>query len=140
MSYQCTIFCRGRSPFLRFCFNSSRNIVPFPYVIISFIKGVTLDEYMRKHECYPTKLITQIAEGLAQIHSTTFERAALLDRNFNYKKDIVLWVRFKINCSLTNSSTASSKDRLGPSNSGSLFSFWPSLFLWRIELPPSVKK
>lgn len=49
--------------------DSSRNIVPFPYVIISFIKGVTLDEYMRKHECYPTKLITQIAEGLAQIHS-----------------------------------------------------------------------
>lgn len=69
-------------------YDCSKDIVPFPYVIISFIKGVTLDEYIRKQECYPTKLITQIAEGLAQIHSTTFERAALLDRNFNYKKDI----------------------------------------------------
>ena len=66
----------------------SKKLFPFPYVIISFIKGVTLNEYIRKHECYPTKLITQIAEGLAQIHSTTFERAALLDSNFNYKKDV----------------------------------------------------
>ncbi|NLX75939.1 MAG: aminoglycoside phosphotransferase family protein [Clostridiaceae bacterium] len=69
-------------------YDSSGNIVPCPYAIISFLNGTTLDEYIKKHGCYPTRIITQIAEGLARIHYSTFDRAALLNCNFNYKKDV----------------------------------------------------
>ena len=69
-------------------YDSSGNIVPRPYAIISFLNGTTLDEYIKKHGCYPTRIITQIAEGLARIHYSTFDRAALLNCNFNYKKDV----------------------------------------------------
>lgn len=82
-------FLGGKIPVPKVLFHdSSKNIVPCPYAIILFINGITLDEYIRKHQCYPTPIITQIAEGLTQMHNTTFDRAALLDCNFHYKKEV----------------------------------------------------
>jgi len=56
-------------------------IVPYHYTIREYIKGKTLDKYIKDNAEYPNWIIKEIAKEMALMHNNTFLKGGKLNRN-----------------------------------------------------------
>jgi aminoglycoside phosphotransferase (APT) family kinase protein len=76
-------------------FNEDRMIINYPFSIVQYVNGITLDKYItQENKCIPESLVQNIGEILAFIHQKNFEKEGFLDENLNITDGlppILLW-------------------------------------------------
>ncbi|MGZ9583078.1 phosphotransferase family protein [Paenibacillus marinisediminis] len=71
---------RIRTPEI-FFFDDSKQIVPFSYLIMAFIEGSTLGDFIAGNEGCPDHVVHRIGSALALLHQTEYAHMALLDKH-----------------------------------------------------------
>jgi hypothetical protein len=69
-----------RVPEIYFCDNSKR-IIPNSYIIMEFVEGLTIGEFINENNGFPNSVVHSISGSLALLHQTKYTHMALLDEN-----------------------------------------------------------
>lgn len=75
-----------------YLFNNSRNILNSPYVIMDYIEGVNLKQYVISNNKFPEKIAYDIGNKLALIHNRKYESRGLLNQNLDIKEELPSFV------------------------------------------------
>ncbi|MBS4539004.1 aminoglycoside phosphotransferase family protein [Clostridium sp. D2Q-11] len=67
-------------------FDNTKKVYNKPYIIMDYIDGITLKEYIIKNKRFPEKMVYNIANSLALLHNREYENRALLDKHLNIEK------------------------------------------------------
>jgi aminoglycoside phosphotransferase (APT) family kinase protein len=73
---------RIRTPEI-FFFDDSKQIVPFTYLIMVFIEGSTLGDFIAGNAGCPDHVLHRIGSSLALLHQTEYPHMALLDEHMH---------------------------------------------------------
>lgn len=68
-------------------FDNSKKIIPNSYIIMEFIEGLTLGEFITENNEFPSSVVRSIGGSLALLHQTEYTHMALLDENLRIKED-----------------------------------------------------
>jgi tRNA A-37 threonylcarbamoyl transferase component Bud32 len=68
-------------------FDNSKHIIPNPYIIMEFIEGLTLGEFITENNGFPNSVVHSISGSLALLHQTEYTHMALLDENLRIKEN-----------------------------------------------------
>lgn len=68
-------------------FDNSKRIIPYPYIIMEFIEGLTLGEFISENNGFPDSVVHSISSSLALLHQTEYTHMALLDENLRIKEN-----------------------------------------------------
>ncbi|WP_258383493.1 phosphotransferase family protein [Paenibacillus spongiae] len=78
---------RIRTPEI-FFFDDSKQIVPFSYLIMVFIEGSTLGDFIAGNEGCPDYVMHRIGSSLALLHQTEYPHMALLDEHLQIAEQL----------------------------------------------------
>jgi len=81
-------------------FDSSKKLIEHSYAIMEYLDGITLDEYISKHNHFPESLAEEIGEKLALIHHFEYDQEGFLDSNLKLMEGlppIQLWYKYFMN-------------------------------------------
>lgn len=68
-------------------FDNSQEIIPNSYIIMEFVEGLTLGNFITENSGFPNDVVRSISESLALLHQTQYTHMALLDENLGVKED-----------------------------------------------------
>ncbi len=71
-------------------FDESKKVYDKPYVIMDYIDGSTLKEYVIKNKKFPDKIAYDIGSKLALLHSKEYKNRGLLNKNLDIIKNLGL--------------------------------------------------
>ncbi|MCM1989120.1 aminoglycoside phosphotransferase family protein [Oceanirhabdus seepicola] len=69
-------------------FDNSKKIYNNPYVIMDYIEGMSLKEYIIKNKKFPNKIAYDIGSKLALLHRREYKNRGLLNKNLDIKKNL----------------------------------------------------
>jgi tRNA A-37 threonylcarbamoyl transferase component Bud32 len=69
-----------------YLFDKKGKVIDSPYVIMDYVDGMTLREYVIHHQRFPEKIAHDIGSKLALLHQREYETMALLDENLDIQK------------------------------------------------------
>lgn len=68
-------------------FDNSKQIIPNSYIIMEYIEGSTLGEFITENIGFPNSVVRSISGSLALLHQTEYTHMALLDENLRIKEN-----------------------------------------------------
>ncbi|WP_328805639.1 aminoglycoside phosphotransferase family protein [Paenibacillus apii] len=68
-------------------FDNSKQLIPNSYIIMEFIEGLTLGEFITENNGFPNSVVRSISGSLALLHQTEYTHMALLDENLRIKEN-----------------------------------------------------
>ncbi|WBW98822.1 aminoglycoside phosphotransferase family protein [Oceanirhabdus sp. W0125-5] len=72
-----------------YLFDESKTIYNKPYVIMEYINGITLKEYIINNKKFPDNIAYDIGRILALIHKREYKEMGLLDKNLDIAKSLI---------------------------------------------------